>query len=136
MGSRKIFFIYFYILQWLCNIWNIGYILVPLLRNSLKEISVFDHIESQRKSGQGCESGADFSPAGSKIEFKQLLLLISPKTPCPWNFQQSLLENNPQTHPGQVFFLIGLIPRFHRVWPPPIPSGLLRRKSLCLTDEY
>lgn len=95
------------LMQWLCNPWNIGYILIPLQRKSLKEISVFDQMVRQEKSGQDCES-SEGTLAGNMMEITQLLFFL--KNPKPLKIANSLCRVNPQNSPRARLFKWSLIP--------------------------
>lgn len=121
------------IMQWLCNTWNIGYILVPLQRKKLKRnFSLWSDWKSGEKSGQGCEC-SDGALAGNMMEITQLLLLLlfllppffSLKTPSPWNFANSLCRVNPQNSPRARLFKWSQIPlgTANPAPPPPHRQG-------------
>lgn len=65
-------------------------------------MSVFDQIESQEKSGQGCESN-EGTLAGNMMEFTQLLFFSS-QNPKPLKIANSPCRVNPQNSPRARLF--------------------------------
>lgn len=130
-------------MQWLCNTWNIGYILVPLQRKKLKRnFSLWSDWKSGEKSGQGCEC-SDGALAGNMMEITQLLLLLLFLLPPffsqnskPLKIANSLCRVNPQNSPRARLFKWSQIP-LGTANPAPTPpqAGLHSRAAASFSTK-